>query len=441
MKKVVLVTVLAFASTALAVAPHAMAQGQSSQSGTIQIKDAAEYNDYNNAIGQADPKAKAVAIESFLQKYPQSVVKSALLEVLMAIYSQPPAADTTKALDAATRLLQVDPNNLRALFLSVYVKKSQAIQELSKSDVAGAQPILDDAAALAKHGLSAPKPEAMAQGDFDKFKSFATPVFHSAIGLDALVKKDYDNAISEFREELQAMQSADTERGPGLYDTYQLGNAYVQKTPKDLFNGFWFLTRAAAFMPDPQKSQVDAAALYWYKKYHGSDEGYADVKAKVAQTVFPPAGFSVSQPPPPPSPQELAHQAITTTSDLKTLALSDKEFILANGSKEDADRLWAVMRDVTAEVPGQVVEASANQVKLAVTEDAKASKTPDFTINIKTPLKESEIPAAGADIKVVATFDSYTQNPAMIIMKDGELQAKKTPAAHPKPKAGPVRHK
>lgn len=437
MKKVVLVTVLAFASTALAVAPHAMAQGQSSQSGTIQIKDQAEYNDYNNAIGQSDPKARAAAIESFLQKYPQSVVKPSLLEILMAIYSQPPAADTTKALDAATRLLQVDPNNLRALFLSVYVKKSQAIQELSKSNVAGAQPILDDAASLAKRGLSAPKPEAMAQADFDKFKTFATPVFHSAIGLDALVKKDYDTAISEFRAELQAMPPADTQKGPGLYDTYQLGNAYVQKTPKDLLNGFWFLTRAAAFMQNPQ---VDAAALYWYKKYHGSDEGYADVKAKAAQSVFPPEGFSVTQPPPPPSPQQLAHQAITSTADLKTLALSDKEFILANGTKEDADKLWAVMQGVTAEVPGQVVEATADQLKVAVTEDAKASKTPDFTINMKTPLKESEIPAAGADVKVIATFDSYTQNPAMIIMKDGEIPAAKKAPVH-KPRAGAVRHK
>lgn len=437
MKKVVLVTVLAFASTALAVAPHAMAQGQSSQSGQITIKDQAEYNDYNNAIGQQDPKARAEAIESFLQKYPQSVVKPSLLEVLMALYSQPPAADTTKALDAAARLLQVEPNNLRALFLSVYVKRTQAIQELSKSNVAGAQPILDDAASLAQRGLSAPKPEAMAQGDFDKFKTFATPVFHSAIGLDALVKKDYKTAISEFRAELQAMSPADTQKGPGLYDTYQLGNAYVQETPKDLFNGFWFLTRAAAFMPEPQKTQVNAAALYWYKKYHGSDQGYADVQAKTAQTVFPPDGFTVTQPPPPPSPQELAHQAITTTPDLKTLALSDKEFILANGSKEDADKLWAVMQGVTAEVPGQVVEATADQLKVAVTEDAKASKTPDFTINMKTPLKTDEIPAAGADVKVIATFDSYTQNPAMIIMKDGELPAAKKAPVHRRP----VHHK
>jgi tetratricopeptide (TPR) repeat protein len=425
MKKVVLVTVLAFASTALAVAPHAMAQDQSSQPGQITIKDPNEYNDYNNAIGQSDNTAKAAAIESFLQKYPQSVVKPQLLELLMALYQG--TGNVQKAADAASRVLQVSPNDMRALFLSVYVKKSQALQALSKSDTATAQPLLDDAAALAQRGLTAPKPDNVQQADFDKIKTATAPTFHSTIALDALVKKDYKTAISEFRAELQATPPDDTKKGPALYDTYQLGNAYVQQDPKDLVNGFWFLARAANFLPDPQ---VDTAAQYWYKKYHGSADGYADVKSKAASSVFPPADFAVTPAPPPPSPQDLAHQAVTSTPDLKTLALADKEFILTNGTQEDSDKVWAVMKGVTAEVPGTVIEATADQVKVAVTDDAKASKTADFTINMKTSLKE--IPAVGSDIKVDATFDSYTKNPAMIIMTDGEIPgAKKAPVHRP----------
>lgn len=426
MKKVVLVTVLAFASTALAVAPHVMAQDQSSQSGQITIKDQNEYNDYNNAIGQSDPKARAAAIEAFLQKYPQTVVKQNLLETLMALYTQTAAADTGKALDAAGRLLQVDPNNPRALFLSVFVKKSQALQ---KTNPAEAQPILDDAATLAQRGLNAPKPASMQQADFDKFKTIATPVFHSAIGWDAFAKKDYNTAISEFLAELHAVSAEDTTKGPALLDTYQLGNAYVQKDPKDLLNGFWFLARAANFMQDPQKSQIDTAAQYWYKKYHGGMDGYPDVKTKAAQNVFPPTDFAVKPAPPPPSPQDLAHQAVTGTSDLKTLALADQEYILGNGTKEDADKVWAVLKDVTTKVPGIVIEATADQVKLAVSEDAKASKTADFTINMKSPLKEKEIPAVGSTITLIGTFDSYTQKPAMIILKEGELPAPTRPKA------------
>ena len=72
----------------------------------------AEYNAYNSAIGQTDPKAKAAALEAYLTAYPQSAVKAAVLEQLMLAYS---AFDPAKTLDAADRLLQVDPNNLRGL--------------------------------------------------------------------------------------------------------------------------------------------------------------------------------------------------------------------------------------------------------------------------------------------------------------------------------------
>ena len=60
-----------------------MVYAQAAQPGQITIKDQQEYNDYSNAIGQSGP-AKAAAIEAFLTKYPNTVVKNALLEVLMA---------------------------------------------------------------------------------------------------------------------------------------------------------------------------------------------------------------------------------------------------------------------------------------------------------------------------------------------------------------------
>ena len=40
-----------------------------------------------------------------------------------------------KAIDAANRLLQVDPNNLKAIFASVYLKKQQCSQDASTPPV------------------------------------------------------------------------------------------------------------------------------------------------------------------------------------------------------------------------------------------------------------------------------------------------------------------
>ncbi len=415
MKKVVFASMLVAASMVSVAAPYALAQEQGSQSSQITIKDPAEYNAYTNAIGQSAPAAKAAAIEDFLQKYPNSVVKQEMLEQLVGAYQA--TGDTAKTYDAAKRLLQVDPSNLRALTFVVYVEKAQANGDQAK---------LDDAAANAQRGLSATKPAAMSQADFDKLKSVATPIFYNAIAADALAKKDYKAAISALTAELKSVQPAQTTQQPTLADTYYLGTAYVQEDPKDLVNGIWFLARAAQYLPDPYKTTAEKAAEYWYNKYHGSMDGFPQIQQLAHDNVFPPDSYKPVPAPPPPSPQELAHNAVANTPDLKTLALTDKEFVLANGSPDDAQKVWAVLNGVTAEVPGTVVTATADSVQLAVSDDAKQSNKADFTINMKTPLKE--VPTAGTNVTYIATFDSYTQNPPMIIMKDGG--PKPPPAVH-----------
>lgn len=414
MKKVFLASLLVVATVIPVAAPAALAQ-ESSQQSQITIKDPAEYNAYTNAIGQSTPAAKAAAIESFLQQYPNSVVKHQMLEQLVSAYQA--TGDTAKTFDAAKRLLQVDPSNLRALTFVVYVQKAQANGDEAK---------LAEAATLARTGLTATKPADMPQADFDKLKAVAEPIFYSAIAADDLAKKDYKAEIADITAELKALPPAQTTQQPTLADTYYLGNAYLQQNPKDLVNGIWFLARAAQYLPEPYKDQAEKAAEYWYNKYHGSMDGFDAIKQLAHDNVFPPESYKPTPAPPPPSPQELAHNAVVNTPDLKTLALTDKEFILANGSPDDAQKVWAVLDGVTAEVPGVVISATPDSVQLAVSDDAKQSQKADFTINMKKPLKE--VPAAGTNVTYIATFDSFTQNPPMIILKDGELKPVKKPA-------------
>jgi hypothetical protein len=423
MKKSVLASLLALATIFPGSVSMVFAQG--AQSGQITIKDPNEYNDYTNAVGQSTPAAKAAAIETFLTKYPNSVVKNDLLEMLMASYQQ--AGDMTKTLSTADRLLAVDPGNLRALFIEVYLEESQAA---SKTSPAEAQPILDKAAAQAQTGLAVPKPAGMADADYQKLKAATTPIFDGAIAKDAENKKDFAGAITAFTNELKAYPDApSTQTGPGLNDTYLLGQAYAQQTPPDLKNATWFLTRAAQFAPPQAKPQIEKAAEYFYNKYHGSMDGYPAIQTLAQANLFPPAEYNPTAAPPPPSPADLAAQTVTSTPDLKTLSLSDKEFILFNGKPEDAEKVWAVMKGQRVEVPGMVVSASADSVQLAVTEDNKQSKKADFTISMKTPLKT--VPAIGVTVTYDATFDSYVANPPMITLIDGEPPAK-APAAHRK---------
>jgi hypothetical protein len=422
MKKYVLASLLALATIVPVSVP--LVYGQGAQSGQITIKDPQEYNDYTNAVGQSTPAAKAAAIETFLTKYPNSVVKNDLLEVLMASYQQ--AGDTGKTLSTADRLLAVDPGNLRALFIEVYLEGSQAS---AKTSPAEAQPILDKAAAQAQTGLTAAKPANMADADYQKLKAATTPIFYGAIAKDDENKKDFAGAITSFTSELKAYpDQQSTQSGPGLNDTYLLGQAYAQQTPPDLKNAAWFLTRAAQFAPAQAKPQIEQAAEYFYKKYHGSMDGYPAVQTLAQANLFPPAEYNPTPAPPPPSPADLAAQTVASTPDLKTLSLADKEFILFNGKPEDAQKVWDVMKGQRVKVPGTVISATADSVQLAVTEDNKQSNKADFTINMKTPLKT--VPTINSTATFDATFDSYTPTPPMITLNDGEPPAKAPAATH-----------
>jgi hypothetical protein len=418
MKKSVFASLLALAIISPGSVP--MVYGQAAPSGQITIKDPAEYNEYNNAVGQSTPAAKAAAIEAFLTKYPNSVVKNDLLEQLMLAYQ----GDPVKMLDAADRLLAADPGNLRGLATAVYLEKTQAQQKPNPAD---AQPILDKAAAQAQTGLSATKSGNISDADFQKLKAATAPIFNSAIALDDANKKDYAGAIAAYTNELKVYPDpAQTQSGPGLNDTYLLGQAYAQQTPPDLKNAAWFLTRAAQFAPPQAKPQIEKAAEYFYNKYHGSMDGYPAVQTLAQANLFPPAEYNPTPAPPPPSPADLAAQTVASTPDLKTLSLGDQEFILFNGKPEDAQKVWDVLKGHRVQVPGTVISATPESVQLAVTEDNKQSKKADFTVNMKTPLKS--VPSIGSTVTYDSTFDSYTPNPPMITLSDGEPPAKATPA-------------
>src|SRR5690242_1826597 len=173
MKKAVVASLLAVASIALggqSVVAHAQdTSGASAQSsGGIQMSPA-EYKAYNDAISQTTPQTKAAALESYLTTYPQSAVKADTLQLLMITYS---SFDPAKTLSTADRLLQVQPDNLRALTFEVFFRKQDADKA---TDPAAKQAALDAAAGFAQKGLAAPKPKDMSDADFTKLKESVTP--------------------------------------------------------------------------------------------------------------------------------------------------------------------------------------------------------------------------------------------------------------------------
>lgn len=431
MKKVVVASLLAVASIALGgqsmVANAQDNAGASAQSGGGVQMSPAEYKAYNDAISQTTPQTKAAALETYLTTYPQSAVKASTLQMLMQTYS---SFDPAKTLSTADRLLQVDPNNLVALTFETYFHRQDADKA---TDPAAKQTGLDAAAGFAQKGLDAPKPKDMSDADFEKMKTGVTPGLYGAIAEDAALKKDMKTAVTDYTAELKAAPAAATTTpGPILQDTYQLGLAYYQSTPPDYLNCTWYSSRAAAFAPEPYKTEFLKLATYCYKRYHGSADGYDAITTAVQASLFPPANLS-STVKPAPSPADIVAQVIASTPDLGTLAVSDKEFILQNGKPEDAAKVWDTIKGKSVQLPDvTVVAATETSIQASVSDDAVASKVADFTFNMKEPLKT--VPAPGTKITLSGTYASYTVGG---VAPAGEAAAApaSTPGATPAPAA------
>src|SRR5271157_346679 len=193
MKKSLVIMLLVFAITGAVVQ---QAAGQAAAAQKPQIKDPAEYNAYVNAVQQSDPAAKAAAIEAFLQTYPNTVMKEDALVSLMGAYQQ--AGNAQKTVDTANRVLQANPNNIRALALLAYYYRSLAAQ-----GGADAAKNADQAMQYGQKGLDAlpnmPK-EGMSDADYSKMHNELTGIFDGAIGFAALQKKDLASAQKNLRE-------------------------------------------------------------------------------------------------------------------------------------------------------------------------------------------------------------------------------------------------
>jgi hypothetical protein len=453
MKKVVLASLLAIAGASASLAfsqQPAPAAGQAAAGGQIQMSQD-EYKVYNDCTTATTPAAKAAGCEAYLKAYPNSAVKQAVLGQILFADSQ--TGDQAATLSAADRLLAIDPGNLQALTFEVYYRRADADK---LTDPAAKIAALDKVAAFAQQGLSATKPKDTTDAEFDKLKKATMPTFESAIADDDLAKKDNAGAITALKTEIDGDPDDTLKASPVLQDVYVLAQAYYTSTPPDYLDCAWYATRAAAFAPAAYKPTIQPLATYCYNKYHGGPDGYSVMQTAVQTNLNPPpvcpqpaAGAAPAAAPSPapaaapsaapaatsaaapggclavtpaPKPEDIIANLFATTPDLAALAVSDREFVIQYGQPADADKVFAAVKGKSVEFPGvTVIAATPDQLQVAVSDDAVQSKTADFTFNMKTPIKEADLPAVGSKVTLDGTYDSYTQKPLMITMSDGAL--------------------
>jgi tetratricopeptide (TPR) repeat protein len=435
MKKSLVMMLLVFAASAMvqqcyaqaaqpAPAGQAAAGGQGAQK--KEIKDPAEYNAYVNAIQQQNPAQKAQALEAFLQTYPNTVMKEDALELLMVAYQQ--AGDAQKSLDAATRVLQANPNNIRALALLAYNYRAAA---------SAGGPQMQDNLAKAKQygeqGLQAlqtmKKPDGMTDADFNKLHNETGAIFDGAVGFAALQAKDYATAQKDL------LEAVSWESQPNIADIYPLATADLEAKPMNP-QGFWFIVKAANLAQGPGQQQILDYGKKKYVRYHGSDQGWDDVvnQAKSSASIMPPANFTVTQYIPP-SPAEQAADLVKN-KDPKQMSFAEWELVLSSGNQQAADTVWNAIKDKAVKLAANVISSTPTTVQLAGSDDDIEAKKADITLNMAKPIPARLSPAVGTLMTFQGTVTSYTPTPFMMTMTDGMLLDKNgnpissTPATH-----------
>jgi hypothetical protein len=134
-----------------------------------EIKDPSEYTAYMAAFQQKDPSAQISGFESFLTRYPDSVMKEDALELILAAYQQ--TSNMNKMIETAIQLLTVDTCNERALPTIAYFYHLMGREDAKRYGQQGMD-------CLSRFN----KPDNMSDSDFQKMKQQLIETFDTALG-------------------------------------------------------------------------------------------------------------------------------------------------------------------------------------------------------------------------------------------------------------------
>jgi hypothetical protein len=438
MKKVFLAVAL-LASTAFTQAQQAQQQPQSNQGGgalsgtqTKTIADPNEYNAYISATQQTDPSAKGAALEQFVQQYPNSVVKEDALAAAMAAYQQ--ANNPQKSVAMAAQILQANPNNVPALAVQTYVKRSECANQPPDQQAQCLSPALE----MAQRGLQQLpnyNPPGVPADAIQKQKATFSSIFNGAAGAGALAAKDFPSA----QKYLTAVVEANPE---SIQDIYQLALAYGSQNPandqSNLNAAFYFGRVYALLQPQASNPQVAAqlqqvarAGQYYVNKYHGKQDDSPQVWNNVVNMAktspAPPANFAASIPKAP-SPEEQVRAKLQKNPDITQLTFEDWSDIFTYGDPQAKDTAFTQIKGRPFKFGGsKVVNATEDSVDLAMTVDGIAKNAVEARVKMTEPFKKA--PEVGSSFDFQANPVSFTSNPFVMEMDNGVDLTKRATAA------------
>ena len=182
-----------------------------------------------------DPDAMIKAADEFLATYSDTQFKEHVLTLEAEAYNQ--KGDWMKAQIAAEDALKVNPKSIRPnMLVGQIIAQHTGERDLDKTEkLAKADKSLN----AALESLNGPKPNpTMTDQQWNEAKAFMMAEIHNDLGLVAIDRKNYDGAISEFKEAVAGdpTQGAYEARLASAYQSAGKNNEAIAECDKMLAN-------------------------------------------------------------------------------------------------------------------------------------------------------------------------------------------------------------
>jgi hypothetical protein len=254
-------------------------------------KDPAEYDLYKPITQTQDPKLWLDTLDKWTKQYPQSELADTRRQLYLETYRQ--LGRTRDAFNAAVEVLRDNPNNLFALSTiagSIYQLTPASPSDLDIAERATTTILANLDGIYAKEN----RPAEMSDADAAKAKPEMRVFAQKTAGWIAWTRKDFTRA----EVELQKAIALDPQQGQL---SYWLGDAMLEQNktnPEKQPVALYYFARAAAYdgptaLPPGDRKNLLEYLNTAYVKYHGSEEGLAQLEASAKSNAAPPPGFQI----------------------------------------------------------------------------------------------------------------------------------------------------
>ncbi len=402
------------------------------------------YSKVDKALNSNQFQEAVNGLDAWKQKYPDSDYK----DERQALYAQAYAGlnEPAKALDAAMPLLSQDlssvfagpagqPMILRLLYGAAWAIPripNPSPEELSAAEKAARQLFAWD---QPLPGVPADK-WAAARADMKDKASAALLYLAMLPGNQAMKKQPPDCAAAEaaYTKALAAYP----DKAVVSYELARALTCETKDTPDKAVEAIYEFERAAVIDPtlgragsDPK--QVPAYADNVYVKFHGSDEGLAELKQSAKQSPLPPPGFIIK------STADLAEQkraALEASNPQLALWLKIKTAL----SQPDGSEYFESGLKGTAvpQLEGRLLDSRPacrpRELVIGVpVPDSGETPEPEITLKLRKPLTGKL--EAGQELRWQGVPSAFSQHPFMLTMdaEPGDIEGIKVGPCGPAP--------